>query len=452
MSAGFRSVEKLKTFAREHHQGDCLAESSAGMLTPIPWRCAIPAHKPFLATISHVMHSGTWCPECDAERRRLHPPKPPIAFEKVEERVKERRGKIVHVHGEWQGLGTRLTVRCQNAHQWDVAANNLMHARSWCPHCPTTYGEYITRAIFEETFQGFEFPKIRPAWLAAATGKKLELDGYNESLGLAFEYQGYHHEKEDVKATDDLKMEACRRHGVQLIQVIGIKRPFPPSNVLKQVAAAFQQNGIAQIPVLPTQGLFARELEDLQLLARQRGGELVSATYLGGEQHEWWCGRQGHPAWLAEPWRIKKGSWCPSCAGNRPLGLQGLRDWGATCGLELLDTEYRGTSAIYEWRCLEMSHIIRRSKGNIQQSLTKGLPACDVCGPGIASNVRARQASADRFAAEVLPLIETLKGEGHVSLEALARQLNKRGIATARGARWYAGTVRNLMARVKTRA
>ncbi len=449
MSAGFRSVDELKAFARQQHQGDCLASSPVGVLTRIPWRCAIPAHNPFLATTAHVMHSGTWCPECDAERRRLHPPKPPIPLEKVEERVRERGGRILRVQGEWQGLSTRLTVRCQNEHQWDVTADSLMHAYSWCPHCQTTYGEYITRAIFEATFPGFEFPKLKPAWLAAVTEKNLELDGYNESLGLAFEYQGYHHEKADVKATDDLKMEACRRERVKLIQVLGIKRPFPPSNVLKQVMTAFQKNGISQIPVLPTHDLFPRRLEDLRQLARQRGGELISATYLGSERHEWQCGQQSHPTWFAEPWRIEKGSWCPSCAGNRPLGLQGLRDWGATCGLELLDTEYRGTKAIYEWRCINMNHIIRRSKGNIQQSRTKGLPACDICGPGIAANVRARKASADKLAFEILPIIETLKAEGHTSLDALARQLNERGIATARGTRWYASTIRNLMSRVK---
>lgn len=450
MSEGFRSVEELRAFAREHHRGDCLAKSPVGMLTRIPWKCVVPAHPPFQATIAHVIHSGTWCQKCEFKRRKLHPPKPLIALEKVEERISERGGEIVQTHGNWEGLRTRLTVRCQNAHEWDVTAASLMHARSWCPHCTTTYGEHITRAIFEATFPGFTFHKVRPAWLAAETGKNLELDGYSERLGLAFEYQGYHHENDDVKATDDLKKEACRRHGVKLVPVIGIKRPFPPSNVLKQVVAAFRHSGVPQAPVLPTGELFARELDGLRRLARERGGELISPSYLGGEPHEWRC-HKNHPTWLAGPWRIKKGSWCPSCAGNRKLGLLGLRKWGSTCGLELLDTEYRGASFIYSWRCIDQDHIIRRSKGNIQQSLKKGLQACAVCGPGITANVRARQAVADRFATDVFPLIQSLKNEGNMSLEALARELNERGISTARGARWYASTVRNLLARAKFR-
>ena len=450
MAAGFWPVEQLKAFAHQRHAGDCLATSPVGMNTHVLWRCANPSHKPFLATLAHVMPSGTWCPECDAERRRLRPPKPQIPRNEVEKVVGSRGGEIVRVLGErgWNGLGTRLRVRCEYLHEWDVTADNLMHAGSWCPKCRNK-GERITRAIFEATFIGSAFPKLKPDWLALATARKLELDGYSESLRLAFEYQGYHHEKADVKATDALKLEACRKNGVQLIEVIGVKRPFPPNNVLNQVAAAFRKYGLYQTPVLPAVDVFAPELNALRQLARMKGGELVSVTYSGSEPHEWQCGRPGHPAWRAEPWRIKKGSWCPSCAGNRPLGIEGLRDWGLACGLELLDIEYRGTKAIYEWRCTEMNHIIRRSKGNIQQSLTKGLPACDICGPGIAANVRARKASADRFATELRPLIETLKGEGHLSLDALARQLNERGIATARGTRWYASTVRNLMSRVK---
>ncbi len=451
MEAGFRAIEDLKAFARDRHDGDCLATSPVGMNTHVLWRCAIPAHKPFPATPAHVVSSGSWCPECDAERRRLRPPKPQIPRDEVEKVVERRGGEVVQVYGDrgWAGLGTRLRVRCEYLHEWDVAADNLMHAGSWCPHCRNK-GERITRAIFEATFSGCKFPKVKPDWLASATGRKLELDGYCEIMRLAFEYQGYHHKRDDVKATDALKLEACRNHGVELIEIIALdlKRPFPPKNVLELVAAAFRASGREETPVLPAVEAFAPELTALRDLARVRGGELVSTVYCGSEPHEWKCDQPGHPTWRAEPWRIKAGSWCPSCAGNRPLGIEGLLDWGLACGLELLDTQYQGTSAVYEWRCKELGHLVKRSKGNIQQSLTKGLPACNICGPGISANVLSRKSIADKFAAEVLPLIDALKAEGHTSLEALASQLNEQKVPTPRGTRWYASSVRNLMSRV----
>jgi len=447
MAAGFRSVDELNQFARDHHDGSSLATSPVDMLVRTLWRCPNPAHAPFLATPAHVMRSrGTWCPGCWAERRR--PPNPQIRLEEVDALVRKRGGEIVHLHGKngWQGLRTRLRVRCEYMHEWDVTGDNLMHAGSWCPQCRNK-GERITRAIFEATFIGASFPKLKPDWMAAATGRKLELDGYNQTLRLAFEYQGYHHEKDEVKAVDALKAQACLRHGVKLVDVMGMKRPFPPTNVLKEVAAAFKKCGIETIPVLPVKDIFAPELNTLRQLARQRGGKLVSAVYCGAEPHEWHCGNQAHPTWLAEPWRIKKGSWCPSCAGNRRLGIEGLHEWGVKHGLELLDTKYRSASAVYVWRCKQSGHIVRRSKGNIQRSLMKMLPACNICGPGISANVLARKEAANKFALQTMSVIKTLKREGHVSLESLARELNERGVPTARGARWYASTVRVLISR-----
>ncbi len=448
MEENFRSIESLDGFARREHNGKCLAVSPVSAHTRVLWRCSTLTHEPFVATVSHVIHSKTWCPACDADRRRLNPPKPRIPREAVEKLIRERGGEIVHILGErgWTGLETRLQVRCADAHEWNVTAANLMNAGSWCPNCQLK-GERITRAIFEKTF-GTMFPKSKPKWLALKTGRKLELDGFSDVLKLAFEYQGPHHFTEDsVKARDALKRQACVEYNVRLVEVVALKRPFPPTNVLAKVVEAFQIAGILHVPALPTVDVFAREMEGLQLLGQEKGGKLVSVVYCGSEPHEWHCGNPRHGSWWAEPWRIRNGNWCPSCAGNRSLGTEGLQRWGRSHGLELLDTDYSGTRAAYRWRCEKGGHIIRRSKGNIQQSLTQGRTACHVCDPGVISTTSARKRRADDFAISILPTIKTLKQDGFVSLEALAVQLNKRCVPTALGAKWYASTVKNILNR-----
>jgi hypothetical protein len=378
--AKFLTPAQLDKIARERFGGSCLAEKPVSSHTRVAWKCSVAAHKPFRAAISNVVHQNNWCPACDAVRRKLYPPKPAVPRTVVEARIAARGGRIVKIVGrnKWQGLGTRLRVACANAHEWEVDANSLIHSGSWCPYCGPK-GERIVRGIFEATFRDV-FPKARPPWLAHATGRKLELDGYSEKRGLAFEYQGPHHDEQaSVRATDALKRAACLANGVTLIEVAAVKRPFPPENVLASVARSLLAAGLNETARLPKAELFGAEVDDLRAIAVDRGGLLVSKRYLGGERHEWKCAVPGHPTWLAEPWRIRNGAWCPSCAGNRRLDIGELRRWGAEHGLRLLDKKYTGIQTVYSWRCMSRGHVIRRTKGNIAASIRKGHLACSSC-------------------------------------------------------------------------
>lgn len=57
------------------------------------------------------------------------------------------------------------------------------------------------------------------------------------------------------------------------------------------------------------------------------------------------------------------------------------------------------------------------------------------------------KALADQNAANVLPVIREIRRAGVTSLHQIADALNARGITTARGGRWYASSVRNVLAR-----
>ena len=67
--------------------------------------------------------------------------------------------------------------------------------------------------------------------------------------------------------------------------------------------------------------------------------------------------------------------------------------------------------------------------------------------PGWTAGADSNRANADRFARDVLPVVEAIRADGITSLEGIANALNSRGILTARGGRWYATTVRNLLKR-----
>jgi DNA invertase Pin-like site-specific DNA recombinase len=69
------------------------------------------------------------------------------------------------------------------------------------------------------------------------------------------------------------------------------------------------------------------------------------------------------------------------------------------------------------------------------------IAAAGVCGRQI------QIAAADQFASGLLPVIEAIRRTGATTLEAITRALNERGIRPARGTRWYASSVANLLSR-----
>jgi hypothetical protein len=56
------------------------------------------------------------------------------------------------------------------------------------------------------------------------------------------------------------------------------------------------------------------------------------------------------------------------------------------------------------------------------------------------------KAAADRFAANVLPLIQPLRAEGR-SLREIANVLNTRGVPTARGGKWAPTQIADILRR-----
>ncbi len=68
---------------------------------------------------------------------------------------------------------------------------------------------------------------------------------------------------------------------------------------------------------------------------------------------------------------------------------------------------------------------------------------------GNAAAMAAVQARADGFAKDVMPIVASIQDAGVTTLQGIAYELNNRGIETPRGTgRWYAGTVKSLLARL----
>ena len=68
---------------------------------------------------------------------------------------------------------------------------------------------------------------------------------------------------------------------------------------------------------------------------------------------------------------------------------------------------------------------------------------------GNAAILKAVLRNADAFAHELAPVFADIEAAGHVSLRAVAAELNRRQIVTRRGGRWHVSNVKNLRTRLR---
>ncbi len=200
----------------------------------------------------------------------------------------------------------------------------------------------------------------------------MELDGFCEELGVAFEHQGEQHfrkvehfnrreETLDLRKKDDeRKRSLCKKQGIKLIEV-----PYsvPAEDLKIWISDALAKFGglskATQLVVAKTSSFEpSNELRDLQLLAQSRGGDCLSQVYKGVvEKHEFICGK-GHK-WSASPSSIKSGSWCPVCKperianSKRKHSLSTMVALAASKGGKFLSNEFKSVNEKYEWECKE---------------------------------------------------------------------------------------------------
>jgi hypothetical protein len=101
----------------------------------------------------------------------------------------------------------------------------------------------------------------------------------------------------------------------------------------------------------------------------------------------------------------------------------------------------------------ERQAVSRRTKEALQAAKTRGVKLGNPNGAdalrwlGNRLAVEALKRASNTRARDVLPIIEDIRASGIAGLNGIAAELNRRGILTARGGRWWPTTIRNLLAR-----
>lgn len=114
-------------------------------------------------------------------------------------------------------------------------------------------------------------------------------------------------------------------------------------------------------------------IEECQKFAEAKGGKCLSTNYEGVEAKMWWkC--ECLYIWPATYHNIKKGHWCPRCAGNLPLGIETARKIAEERGGKCTSTIYVNNRTNLDFIC-ENGHGFQSILDNV---LNKGT-WCNQC-------------------------------------------------------------------------
>lgn len=340
------SIEVYKQIAKSLG-GECLSDIYINGRTKLLWKCQ---NEHTWEAIPESIKRGHWCPICAGRAK--------YTIEEIQSYAKSKGGKClsdIYVNNK-----TKLVWECSEGHVWSATFHDVKGDNTWCPHCYKFYSEEKCRYIFESLFLK-PFKKNRKV-----LGKGYELDGYNQELNIAFEYNGIQHYQFDTffykskrafekRIRDDQEKERlCKEKRIHLVVI-----PYTV-NVGDERLLTYIFDQLHDLNILPKIKFTELNLEDfykassvlreLRGLAKSKGGQLLSNEYVNDKTKLRWKCSEGH-MWEAVPNNIKNGSWCPHCSGVMRLSIEDMHTLAKEHRGKCLSTEYLNNKTPLEWQC-----------------------------------------------------------------------------------------------------
>jgi hypothetical protein len=121
------------------------------------------------------------------------------------------------------------------------------------------------------------------------------------------------------------------------------------------------------------------KLKILQEVAKQNGGKLISIEYKGNnEKMEWEC-KYGH-RWFASPNNVKNNeSWCLKCSGSEKKTIEQMQEIAKSKGGKCLSKEYINLNTKLIWQCRKGHRFSTHPASVIHQNCW--CPECSILKP-----------------------------------------------------------------------
>jgi hypothetical protein len=287
------TINELQTLAKSKG-GKCLSDNYRDYESQLQWQCA-EGHQ-WWASSNNVKYSGVWCPEC-------------LAFEKqkklmlgMQELAKAQGGKCLSK--EYRNEQGKLQWECVKGHQWWASAKNVKSNKCWCPECSDNPQKKLTIEGIRE--------------LAKSKGGKCLSEKY---VGNRFKLQW--------ECAKGHQWWAC----TQNIKYGGTWCP---------TCGAVEKSKKLRLPI-----------EELQDLAKSKGGKFLSGDYKDYESKLKWECSEGHQWWSSANNVKYSGTWCTTCLANekqKKIMLE-MQELAKAKGGKCLSQNYAGALRKLQWEC-----------------------------------------------------------------------------------------------------
>lgn len=292
-------------------------------------------------------------------------------------------------------------IECPYGHLYEKRTPSL---KEGCPKCSigVFVGEERVKIIFE-TYFGKNFKKIRPNWLVnPKTQSRLELDGYNKELKIAFEYQGRQHYSNNTQFAssykekflrDEIKKELCKEHNVKLY-ILNQPPSYDIEKFTKSILYQLKEQGL----IIPENINFSfkeinqdislkKKYEEFKDLVEGYNIKLLSKTLSTMEDElEFQCEKNHLFKMNGVKFKeiINKNRtehFCDKCTSKSGLKrsiftIEDIKNFAKSIGFTLISNEYVSVNAPMQWKC-HSGHILIKNYRQFQRNKTGNY--CEEC-------------------------------------------------------------------------
>ena len=262
---------------------------------------------------------------------------------------------------------SKLDFECNAGHKFQKSWSQVKNSLRWCSKCSPNrlIGETLTRLMLEHLL------KIKLPSLYIKQMDGLQLDGYNETHKIAFEYQGYQHftdnshfhqsnkRFEEQLKRDQYKKELCKQNGIVLVEIFEFK-----TIRLGRIQFFFEQvkEKLRELNIVYSAAPFDIDMIELYQGRKSELYELAKEVveknnckiqdFIGSEsKHSYFCANGHKITNRTLGVIIKSNASCPHCDSERRF--EELRKIIKSKGGRLLDRNLKpkGLSENYNWIC-----------------------------------------------------------------------------------------------------